>query len=330
VNNEYKNDERVNNEYKNDERVNNNSNNNEIVNDNSNKWKRCNTPMLNTVNLRKSEPNVNNDSLLPITGKLRFVADRCRPDILVATGEISCGGDKNPSDEHIKTAERTVKYLKMTKDLGVIFNYEEDINLFGYSDASYNTEGMSKCRLGGCVFMGYNSGAIMSYSRCDTITSIPVPITIPPNTDIDDINTTTLSHSSCEAEIKAVDMLIREIIHIRDMLKFLGYDITTPTPVYVDNKSAITLCELLKSNHKTKHINMRINFIRECINSAIVSLYFIPSDKNVADMLTKPLQYKIFVRHRTILLNGHNGINPYKNEYTSYTIYNINEDIHNI
>ncbi len=57
----------------------------------------CNTPMLNTMNLRTAAANNNNSSLLPITGKLRFVADRCRPDVLVATGEIFRGGDKNPS-----------------------------------------------------------------------------------------------------------------------------------------------------------------------------------------------------------------------------------------
>ena len=130
------------------------------------------------MNLRTSPANSNNNSLLPITGKLRFIADRCRPDILVATGEISCGGDKNPSDNHILTADRTIRYLKLTKDLGIIFNREPNINLFGYTDASYNTDGRSKCRLGGCIFLGYNSGAIMSYSRCDTITSVPIPISI--------------------------------------------------------------------------------------------------------------------------------------------------------
>ncbi len=31
----------------------------------------------------------NNNSLLPVTGKLCYIADRIRPDILVATGEIS-------------------------------------------------------------------------------------------------------------------------------------------------------------------------------------------------------------------------------------------------
>ena len=294
---------------------------------NSNSKERNNTPMLNTMNLRTAEANSNNNSLLPVTGKLRFLADRCRPDILVATGEISCGGDKNPSNDHIKTAERTIKYLKMTKELGIVFNKEDDINLFGYTDASYNNEGKSKCRLGGCIFLGYNSGAIMSYSRCDTISSAPIPITVPPNdNDIDDnIDTTTLSHSSCEAEIKAADMLIREIIHVRNMLQFLGYNIDKPTPVYIDNKSAITLCELLKTNHNTKHINLRINFIRECINSSIVALYFIPSDKNVADILTKPLQYKLYVQHRTILLTGHSGINPHNTQYVSYTTDNIKE-----
>ncbi len=189
---------------------------------------------------------------------------------------------------HELTAERTIKYLKKTKELGINFNKNDNINLFGYTDASYVTDGDSKCRLGGCVFLGYNSGAILSYSRCETITSMPISMNVPP-VDEDDIEITTLSHSSCEAEIKGVDVLIREIIHIRNMLNYLGYVIDTPTPVYIDNSSAITLCELLKTNHKTKHINMRINFIRECINCGIVSLYFVPTDMNVADILTKPL-----------------------------------------
>ena len=48
------------------------------------------TPMPVTVNnLRTAKPNPENESLLPITGTLRYLADRTRPDILVATGNIS-------------------------------------------------------------------------------------------------------------------------------------------------------------------------------------------------------------------------------------------------
>ena len=47
--------------------------------------------MLHTTNLRSADPNLNNESLLPTTGALRVMADRARPDILVATGELSTG-----------------------------------------------------------------------------------------------------------------------------------------------------------------------------------------------------------------------------------------------
>ena len=36
---------------------------------------------LHTTNLRSADPNPNNESLLPTTGALRFMAERARPDI---------------------------------------------------------------------------------------------------------------------------------------------------------------------------------------------------------------------------------------------------------
>lgn len=67
------------------------------------------------------------------------------------------------------------------------------------------------------------------------------------------------------------------------------------------------LCSTLKSTNKTKHIQTRINYIREYINNRIISLVFIPSDKNVADIHTKPLAEKQFEAKRNILLNGFGG-----------------------
>ncbi|MBL4704061.1 MAG: DDE-type integrase/transposase/recombinase [Flavobacteriales bacterium] len=79
------------------------------------------TPMTPIHNLRIQSHNLENDSLLPDTGKFRYLADRTRPDILVATGEISTGGDKYPSNEHIKVSVRTKNYLSTTADLGLVF-----------------------------------------------------------------------------------------------------------------------------------------------------------------------------------------------------------------
>jgi hypothetical protein len=50
-------------------------------------------PMNYTTNLRICKP-------VTCTGKFRYICDRTRPDILVATGEISTGSQ--PSNEHHK------------------------------------------------------------------------------------------------------------------------------------------------------------------------------------------------------------------------------------
>jgi hypothetical protein len=105
-------------------------------------------PMSPSYNLRKCEPTSTNESLLPITGKLRYLADRTRWDICATVGEISTGGSKNPSDEHVRTAQMTVNYLWSTVDLCLRLGELGKLLLFCFSDASYITEGNSKSRLG--------------------------------------------------------------------------------------------------------------------------------------------------------------------------------------
>ena len=123
------------------------------------------------------------------------------------------------------------------------------LKIFGYSDASYISSGdSSRSRLGGCVFLNYDSGAVRTFSR-NSVTSGTTP-----------------SHSSTEAEIKALDELIREVMHILDMIEFVSGKYPEPVIIYVGNKSAISLMEILKVNYRVKHINLRISFIGEMIN----------------------------------------------------------------
>ena len=75
--------------------------------------------MDSNINLRAAEPNPENPSLLPMTGKFRYLCDRTRPDILVAVGEISTGGSEGPSDLHKKVAVQIYNYLKCTPKLGM-------------------------------------------------------------------------------------------------------------------------------------------------------------------------------------------------------------------
>ena len=250
--------------------------------------KKVMTPMNTSINLRRQVPNNDNESLLQDTGKYRYLADRGRPNTLVTTSEISIGGAVSPSDEHIKASKRLKDFLITTKESKLYLGGNDPIQLFGYSDAAYITDGNAKSRLGGCLFLGTESGAFFSYSRSDTIRS-------------------SISHSSTEAEIKAIDELCREVEYWIQILEFTGVNITLPVKIFVDNKSAIELCRVLKTNHQVKHINMRIHYINDLINRKIIELIFVPTDYNVADILTKGLNHVLHNRHSNILLNGHSG-----------------------
>jgi hypothetical protein len=242
--------------------------------------------MANGTNLRIVEPNPNGPSLLPVIGKLRYAADRTRPDILASLGEVSTGGMKEASAEHVKCAKQMWNFTKKTSDRGLTFGGKQPCKLFAFVDAAHIMDGNGKSRQGCAIFTSTDSGAIFCHSKNDTL----------------------VSHSSTESELRAADIGIRALIHIQDILEFLGKYNGEPTVVYIDNKSAIELCKTLKSTQKTKHILVCINFIRECINRKRIELRFIPTDMNVADTLTKPLAREKFNRFNNYIMNGFDGV----------------------
>jgi hypothetical protein len=196
------------------------------------------------------------------------------------------------------TSQRGKEYLVSNPDLYIQLGGLGKLTLFGYSDASYITDGNAKSRLGGCVFLNFSSGAVFSFSRNDTIRNVLNELL------------SALSHSSTESEIKALDVLIMEILHILDVTRFAAGDQSLPVKVYCDNKSAGQLFATLKTNNKLKHLNMRIQFIREMIIEGVIAIYFVPTRHNVADMLTKALPRAQFEYLRNILMLGHGGTEP--------------------
>ncbi len=56
-----------------------------------------------------------------------------------------------------------------------------------------------------------------------------------------------------------------------------------------DNQSAIHLAKNECYHPRTKHIDVRHHYIRQIISDGKIQLKHIPTDKMVADLLTKPL-----------------------------------------
>ena len=103
-----------------------------------------------------------------------------------------------------------------------------------------------------------------------------------------------VARSSAEAEFRALAHGICEAIWIKRVLEELEVPITTPMRVYCDNKAAISIAHNPVLHDRTKHIEVDKHFIREKIESGLISIPYIPTTQQVADILTKGLPNQQF------------------------------------
>jgi hypothetical protein len=80
----------------------------------------------------------------------------------------------------------------------------------------------------------------------------------------------------------------------------------TDNILYQDNKSAILL-EMngrTSSSKQTKHIEIWYYYIADRIAKGDLSVVWCPTNKMIADFLTKPLQGKVFQQFRDVLMGA--------------------------
>jgi hypothetical protein len=208
--------------------------------------------------------------------------------MLYHIGKLARAGD-TPSINHISGLKHINRYLQGSEHKKLTFGgADREINLFGMSDASYVTKYDSLSQLAYCFFLNKTSGTICARSKKDT----------------------TVSHSSAEAEIKAIDIAILKALCLRGLLEELGYPQKEPTIIYTDSISAKTLAETLHTSNASAHLIVRINFIHQEIAAGTISLKYINTDNMVADILTKALSAAPFERHSQTLLSGFDNVLP--------------------
>jgi hypothetical protein len=80
-------------------------------------------------------------SIQPEVGQLRYLAEHTKPEILTAVGGLLGQEAAQPHQMHHKGFKHLARYLKESRDIPLILGgTDEDINLFGYADASHLPE----------------------------------------------------------------------------------------------------------------------------------------------------------------------------------------------
>ena len=94
-----------------------------------------------------------------------------------------------------------------------------------------------------------------------------------------------------------------ELLFLRELLMFLGHDVSDGVVVRTDSKSAYDLCHRFSAAQHTKHIDRKMFKMRELRGSGKVKLQHIPGKTNPADLFTKILPRADFERYRAFILN---------------------------
>jgi hypothetical protein len=115
---------------------------------------------------------------------------------------------------------------------------------------------------------------------------------------------TTIPHSPCEAEIKAMDEATREIVWLRELLEEIGMKQIEPTTVYSDSTAGIDQLSAYKNSTIARHYCRDPNYLRQAVERGIVEFRHIPGDDNRADTLTKNLGYDKFARFSRMIMRG--------------------------
>jgi len=98
---------------------------------------------------------------------------------------------------------------------------------------------------------------------------------------------TVVSRSSAEAELRALACVTAEVTWLRWLLADFGVAFSTSTPVHSDSTGAISIAQGPVKHELTKHIGIDCFFVRSAVQDQVVSLRYVPSELQLADLLTK-------------------------------------------
>ena len=218
---------------------------------NMSECKGVSSPEANNIKLTEC---VNEDELLSeqntyraIVGSLIYASISTRPDITHAVNMTSRYMHA-PGNMHMTAVKRILRYLSTTKHYCIKYENKNDNNnddntkltITGYCDADWGGSEDRKSTTGYCTFINNN---IISWNTKKQ---------------------QTVALSTAEAEYMAITEVVQEVQWIKQLLEEMKYNINTPINIYVDNMSAISIGENDVQHDRTKHIDIKYHYIREC------------------------------------------------------------------
>ncbi|GJV67244.1 putative ribonuclease H-like domain-containing protein [Tanacetum coccineum] len=104
---------------------------------------------------------------------------------------------------------------------------------------------------------------------------------------------TIVANSTTEAEYVAAANFCGHVLWIQNQMLDYGFNFMN-TKIFIDNESTICIVKNPVFHSKTKHIEIRHHFIRDCYEKKLIQVIKIYTNHNIADLLTKAFDVSRF------------------------------------
>jgi hypothetical protein len=207
-----------------------------------------------------------------ILGALLYAANTTRLDIAYIVGAL-CRHVAAPMQHHVECAKHVLRYLSGTMHHAMEFSGGTSADsptphmITAYSDADWAGDKTTRRSTTGAMIL-YNGKVISWVSKRQECVAL----------------------STAEAEYLALATVTKEVLWYKAWLNEVLRTVVPPVPVYCDNQAAVAISgNGTGNNQKTKHIDIRYHFIQDEVKYGTIEVQWVPTDQQLADILTKVL-----------------------------------------
>lgn len=203
-----------------------------------------------------------------VLGCLSFIASRTRPDIAYSVNIFS-QFQENPGLVHWSGLLRLLGYVNFTKHIKLNLSCNGP-HLVTYTDADFAANRDDRTSIGGQLVLLGRAPIMWRTAKQKSVC-------------LSTMESEFVSMTDAVKEMVWFDRILKECVSRR-----LVIDPKSEPLLLVDNLATIDFVKSPIENHRTKHIDVKLFFIRELFNENAFVIKYVKSKDNLADTLTKP------------------------------------------
>ena len=211
-----------------------------------------------------------------------------RPDVLNATRELS-RYMQSANKDCIKASKRVMNYIVSTKEKGYTFKPDQPdswdgkntrrFKIMGKCDSEYAKDISRRSVNAGITYL--EGAVIKQFSKMMPIVAL----------------------STTEAELYSAVLTSQDMMFAYHIMINMGLKVELPMILYCDNKGAVDLANNWSVGGRTRHMDVKQNFLRELKSNGFLRVEWKSGDNMTPDMHTKNVPKKLFDKYSAELVS---------------------------